>query len=288
MHPAWGYLPGTVSVHYPLLITCTSPSCIISWTNSAANGDQPHTKQSGSGINWTARVAMEANTGRPHGYSADCNNSVADGCPCLRISLTLASQFFFSSSLVDPSRALNCQKESNRRVSESQMGRQPRQRPISCTLCRVRKLRCSRVFPCSNCTSRGVVCQHEGVVHDATLANQPKSAALPKDISASELLSRLQRLESLVATQAKTQTQPQIQPPAITSTISAEPRKAPYPEPGPPTALNAVPSRLQRLTADALWLERSCSGQKLLVSSCPPSGQPTFTTFPPASRARLL
>ncbi|OWT43339.1 fungal transcriptional regulatory protein [Pochonia chlamydosporia 170] len=146
------------------------------------------------------------------------------------------------------------------------MGRQPRQRPISCTLCRVRKLRCSRVFPCSNCTSRGVVCQHEGTPHDATIASQTKSAALPKDISASELLSRLERLESLVASQAKTQTQSQIQPPTTGSTISAEPGKAPYNEPRQPTNLNAVPSRLQRLTADALWLERSCSGQKLLVS----------------------
>lgn len=147
------------------------------------------------------------------------------------------------------------------------MGRQPRQRPISCTLCRVRKLRCSRVFPCSNCTSRGVVCQHEGAPHDNVVASQPKSAALPKDLSASELLSRLERLESLVASQAKPQTQSQIQPPAIGSSISAEPRKAAYPESGPPTALSAAPSRLQRLTADALWLERSCSGQKLLVSS---------------------
>lgn len=145
------------------------------------------------------------------------------------------------------------------------MGRQPRQRPISCTLCRVRKLRCSRVFPCSNCTSRGVVCQHEGAPHDNVVASQPKSAALPKDVSASELLSRLERLESMVASQAKTQTQSQIQPPAPGS-ISAEPRKAAYPESGPPTSLSAVPSRLQRLTADALWLERSCSGQKLLVS----------------------
>ncbi|KID90675.1 Fungal transcriptional regulatory protein [Metarhizium guizhouense ARSEF 977] len=146
------------------------------------------------------------------------------------------------------------------------MGRQPRQRPISCTLCRVRKLRCSRVFPCSNCTSRGVVCQHEGTPQDATVASQSKSDTLPKDLSASELLSRLERLEALVASQAKTQAQTQTWPPGTGSPISADTRKAGYPESGPPTSLAAVPSRLQRLTADALWLERSCSGQKLLDS----------------------
>ncbi|KAK2612841.1 hypothetical protein QQS21_001121 [Conoideocrella luteorostrata] len=92
---------------------------------------------------------------------------------------------------------------------------------------------------------------------------RPKDVSLPKDVSASELLSRLERLESLVNLQAKTHAPP---PPETTSTTSAQPRNPGYPEPPQITPLSAVPSRLQRLTADALWLERSCSGQKLLDS----------------------
>lgn len=152
------------------------------------------------------------------------------------------------------------------------MGRQqpPRQRPISCALCRVRKLRCSRVFPCSNCTSRGVVCQHDGAPHvslggiskDAVGSGSAGAGAGAKDLHAVDLLSRLERLEALVASQAKT---------AAAAAAPEPPRQAAYPEPSQPVTLSssAVPSRLQRLTADALWLEKSCSGQKLLVSARP-------------------
>ncbi|KND92531.1 hypothetical protein TOPH_02611 [Tolypocladium ophioglossoides CBS 100239] len=145
------------------------------------------------------------------------------------------------------------------------MGRQqpPRQRPISCTLCRVRKLRCSRVFPCSNCTSRGVVCQHDGVPQGAapglslslSSGKDAASSASANDVSAVDLLERLERLEALVASQARA--------------AAPEPRRqTAYTELSQPVTLSssAVPSRLQRLTADALWLEKSCSGQKLLDS----------------------
>lgn len=141
------------------------------------------------------------------------------------------------------------------------MGRQPRQRPISCHLCRVRKLRCSRQFPCSNCTSRGVVCQHEGVAVAAAAVGgqtQLKSPAL-KDASTLELLARLERLESLVASQRSEKedsSKKGVEKPAQQT---------------PAVASRPVPPRLQRLTADALELERSCSDQKLTVSpSTPP------------------
>ncbi|KAK5988698.1 putative transcription factor lepB [Cladobotryum mycophilum] len=135
------------------------------------------------------------------------------------------------------------------------MGRQPRQRPISCHLCRVRKLRCSRQFPCSNCTSRGVVCQHEGVAAAPTAVapSQPtnKASSSLKDLSAFELLSRLERLEGLVAAQSKEQSV----------------KRQAYPEPSQASPVSRpVPPRLQRLTADALQLERSCSDQKLTGS----------------------
>ncbi|KJZ78857.1 hypothetical protein HIM_01630 [Hirsutella minnesotensis 3608] len=136
------------------------------------------------------------------------------------------------------------------------MGRQPRQRPVSCTLCRVRKLRCSRVFPCSNCTSRGVACQHDGVPAQVAPRSHQAKDDVPgagPDVSTHDLLSRLERLEALVASQARE--------PGKQSGAGAGP--AP---PQQPLIPSAVPSRLQRLTADALWLEKSCSGQQLLDS----------------------
>lgn len=37
----------------------------------------------------------------------------------------------------------------------------PRQDPISCQLCRSKKLKCDRRQPCSNCVARGVTCQSQ-------------------------------------------------------------------------------------------------------------------------------
>lgn len=34
-----------------------------------------------------------------------------------------------------------------------------RQEPVSCAVCRKKKLKCSRTFPCSNCVSRGLRCE---------------------------------------------------------------------------------------------------------------------------------
>ncbi|UNI16204.1 hypothetical protein JDV02_002664 [Purpureocillium takamizusanense] len=189
------------------------------------------------------------------------------------------------------------------------MGRQPRQRPISCALCRVRKLRCSRVFPCSNCTSRGVACEHEGSPHGMSLGvapgsgihkDAPVASSATADLNAVDLLSRLERLEALVASQAAVANSSNSLGNGSTdagSRASAEPSKQrlqrqqsplvpptrrpgsnhqqqqqqltfpPPPAPAPSTSPSTeVPSRLQRLTADVLWLERSCSGQKLLDS----------------------
>lgn len=86
------------------------------------------------------------------------------------------------------------------------MGRQPRQRPVSCIFCRARKLRCSRQFPCANCTSRGVTCEIEkgGVVPQVVgVGNQTESAGstgLGGD-AVLQLLSRLDKLEKTVQSQ---------------------------------------------------------------------------------------
>ncbi|ETS00081.1 hypothetical protein M419DRAFT_101290 [Trichoderma reesei RUT C-30] len=176
------------------------------------------------------------------------------------------------------------------------MGRQPRQRPISCHLCRVRKLRCSRQFPCSNCTSRGVVCQHEGIAVSAVSAaaaavggqqqqqqqqQQLKSPAL-KDASTLELLARLERLENIVAAQGAGREGKDADNSGsgfnFNSSLNSNsnsnfnsnfnPRKGAetQAEQSRPVTSRPVPPRLQRLTADALELERSCSDQKLTDS----------------------
>lgn len=81
-----------------------------------------------------------------------------------------------------------------------------RSRPVSCLFCRSRKLRCSRQFPCANCTSRGISCQGEtrqrataGPASNAEeVPNRPGSTTFQEDV-----LNRLGRLEDIVIGQAK-------------------------------------------------------------------------------------
>ena len=60
--------------------------------------------------------------------------------------------------------------------------------PVSCQSCRAKKLRCNRVQPCSNCTSRRITCIFI-VPPDLRRTDFPTDAAI---------LGRLERLESLV------------------------------------------------------------------------------------------
>ena len=66
--------------------------------------------------------------------------------------------------------------------------RLPRQRPVSCRLCRLRKLRCSREAPCSNCKARGVACELE-------------TNALSTTASEPDLVERIRKLEQIVEQQ---------------------------------------------------------------------------------------
>ncbi|KAK9241529.1 hypothetical protein V1506DRAFT_563627 [Lipomyces tetrasporus] len=79
---------------------------------------------------------------------------------------------------------------------EMQGARQRIERPVSCRFCRSRKLRCSRVAPCSNCVSRGIVCELpvENTIRSTTTNGAP-SATQP------ELLERIRKLEELVESQ---------------------------------------------------------------------------------------
>lgn len=145
------------------------------------------------------------------------------------------------------------------------MGRQPRQRPVSCHFCRVRKLRCSRDFPCSNCTSRGVPCREP---QDPPRASAPAQRPIAKKTAVgagekekeTDILSRLERLEALLAQQNK---QPASESQSSSALPSIPEADAP-PRPQQDSQL-ALPLNVQNLTDDALWLDRTCLGQKTSV-----------------------
>ncbi|KAJ5467561.1 hypothetical protein N7475_005313 [Penicillium sp. IBT 31633x] len=74
--------------------------------------------------------------------------------------------------------------------------RSSRSRPVSCHFCRSRKLKCSRIFPCSNCTSREKTCQlYPTPPPPASLDDQTDKSA---SNSHTDVLARLQRLEEIV------------------------------------------------------------------------------------------
>lgn len=84
-------------------------------------------------------------------------------------------------------------------------------RPISCYLCRLRKLRCSREHPCSNCNTRGIKCSLYGGDDDESFP--PSGSSAPSHASPvvearntdaslfSDILERLERLENVLSTQ---------------------------------------------------------------------------------------
>ncbi|KAH6949804.1 hypothetical protein DER45DRAFT_579297 [Fusarium avenaceum] len=147
------------------------------------------------------------------------------------------------------------------------MGRQPRQRPISCHFCRVRKLRCSREFPCSNCTSRGVQCQSQDPPRVTAPASRPiakRGGPSATSVTASsdresDIISRLERLESLLAERNKDSDSNA----QTTSTAPSSVGESDIVSRAPPESSQPLPLNVQNLTADALWLERTCLGPKL-------------------------
>ncbi|KAL6885232.1 hypothetical protein HDV57DRAFT_516174 [Trichoderma longibrachiatum] len=117
------------------------------------------------------------------------------------------------------------------------MGRQSRRRPPACALCRIRKLRCNRGSPCSNCSIRGVPCDLDGSGPSShPVAGAGAAPALrghhgghSGDGGSQEALNRNHLAPSLLAS-----------------------------------------SQLQLVTADVLGLEKSCSSQKVLDALAPP------------------
>ncbi|CAG8254828.1 unnamed protein product [Penicillium salamii] len=72
-----------------------------------------------------------------------------------------------------------------------------RSRPVSCHFCRSRKLKCSRQFPCSNCTSRGTACQLYPTASSPDLQSEKEEPPANQGSDA-DLLARLRRLEEIV------------------------------------------------------------------------------------------
>lgn len=137
------------------------------------------------------------------------------------------------------------------------MDRRSARRPISCRLCRQRKLRCSRQVPCSNCTGRGLACQYDGDKTELSTkasGNPGNTMGTSPEPTREELLARVEKLEALLATKT-TQTE-------VTSDSSpGEPLL-----PGETASTSSLMSlQLQRLANDMVLMERSCSGQLFLV-----------------------
>ncbi|KAI5918216.1 fungal-specific transcription factor domain-containing protein [Camillea tinctor] len=66
---------------------------------------------------------------------------------------------------------------------------QPQSKPLSCTSCRARKLKCDRQHPCRNCTRSGL---------PECIFPERKRSRRPRKSKNSDLLQRLHRLESIV------------------------------------------------------------------------------------------
>lgn len=68
-----------------------------------------------------------------------------------------------------------------------------RQDPVSCKLCRAKKLKCNRQYPCGNCTQRGLTCEFESSRGSPTTKvpqdGEPTNAAI---------FAKLQRVEDLL------------------------------------------------------------------------------------------
>ncbi|PLN77659.1 hypothetical protein BDW42DRAFT_202522 [Aspergillus taichungensis] len=84
-------------------------------------------------------------------------------------------------------------------IQSNSQARRTRQNPVSCRLCRLKKLKCNRQQPCSNCSARGVGCEYFGrnAGFTPTDCTEPRQA-LPAAAESAEFQARLTRLEEAV------------------------------------------------------------------------------------------
>ncbi|KAF7193838.1 putative transcription factor lepB [Pseudocercospora fuligena] len=121
----------------------------------------------------------------------------------------------------------------------------PRQDPVSCQLCRQKKLKCDRQRPCSNCQSRKVACEFKG---ERPLSVDGTTIADEDDIRAENKLmkARLQRLEQAVFGHGDTYQPPRN--PSITSPVYQNHASS-------KTTTPRAQTEAEVLDEDSAWLE---------------------------------
>ncbi|KAJ5633691.1 hypothetical protein N7528_001533 [Penicillium herquei] len=127
---------------------------------------------------------------------------------------------------------------------EKNLSRSTRSRPVSCLFCRSRKLRCSRKFPCPNCTSRGLSCQLDEPATSSSRSVETSPEASP-DTFRQDVLERLRRLEEIVIEKRET-------PNIANEQASQNPPLRTWQKGNPPSA---TVEKLQTSTTDVDWLE---------------------------------
>lgn len=134
-------------------------------------------------------------------------------------------------------------------------------RPVSCAFCRSRKLRCTRVFPCSNCVARGITCQ----IHASQADSSSPIPTLTNgaEVSQAEILQRLQRLEELFQNQISNQGRCQVQ---HVGRLAGSDRTIPSPAATQSETQPQTPEHLLPLAADIARLENLSVGESFSVS----------------------
>ena len=121
-----------------------------------------------------------------------------------------------------------------------------RQNPVSCSLCRRKKLRCNRQHPCSNCVSRNVTCER---VEDLPRP-VPSATGRSSNSDNDAILLRLSRLEGLLVQVAEGRMQGQHTPTSL-------PDSLPEPQPQqqtPQSLLKALPEPQQlEVGTGSIW-----------------------------------
>lgn len=130
-------------------------------------------------------------------------------------------------------------------------------RPVSCSFCQSRKLRCSREVPCSNCSSRGIPCEIPTAQRPDVERQDSISDRSEPTITNTELLERLQRLETLLANRDAP-----CRSPATSTGLTRDETIGD----GPDVPHLETPARVQLLANEAVRIEQECRSSSFLVS----------------------
>lgn len=135
---------------------------------------------------------------------------------------------------------------------------QSEKRPVSCLFCRSRKLRCTREFPCSNCLERGITCELRPASQASSVKSPITASPNTSEVSQTEILQRLQRLEEIVLNSNKRHG-------TFEGAESGEVLSSQAPTRSETCA--STPPKFQPLTADIARLEKVALGESFSVST---------------------